>query len=418
MLDNVEIRVKAGDGGNGAVSFRRQKFLACGGPDGGDGGKGGDVIIKADESITTLNYFHNNKLYKAENAGHGQNQKKYGKGGANLCLLVPVGTIIQTYDNSGELLVLADLDQNQKEVVVAKGGQGGLGNARFASATNQTPRLAEKGVVGEAKDIILELRILADVGIIGYPNVGKSSLLGMATAANPKIGDYAFTTMSPILGVVESTSERFVMCEIPGLIDGAHLGKGLGHSFLRHAMRTRVLIHLLDGSSDSPIDDMIAIRNELYLYDIDLANKPQVVVINKIDKPEVGERKTELSEMFHSAGVTPFFISAATGDGVKEVLQEVLELLRQNPITIRAKELQEVQPRAIKPGLSVKETEGVFVISSPGLERLVSGSDIKDPEVRRQIAGRITSPRLRHVIESAGIKTGDKIRIADFEWIW
>jgi len=419
MLDRVEIKIKAGDGGNGAVTFRREKFVPYGGPDGGDGGKGGDVVAKANVSLNTLAFFHNGKLYKAENAGHGQHQKKHGKNGVDILLEVPVGTMVLTYNDNGDKLLLADLIMDQQCSVVALGGKGGLGNSHFASAANQTPRLAEKGVVGEEKNIIFELRLLADVGIIGYPNVGKSSLLNAATAANPKIADYAFTTLEPMLGVVQTTKQRFVICEIPGLIEGAHLGKGLGHDFLRHAVRTRVLIHLLDGVSSSPVDDMIAVNNELSLFDASLSRKPQIVVINKIDIRDVNERQVELCKMFGSVGIKPCFISAATGDGVTELMEEVLDLLQKQPLPALPKEEMPVlYPRGIAAGLSVENVDGIFVIHSSGLERMVAGSDISNPEVRRQIGRRITSPRLRHVIERAGIKAGNKIRIGNFEWMW
>ena len=419
MLDRVEIKIKAGDGGDGAVTFRHEKFVPYGGPDGGDGGKGGDVLAKADASLNTLAFFHNGKLYKAENAGCGQRQKKHGRNGDDLLLAVPVGTMVQTYDDDGNLVILSDLTADQQCAVIANGGKGGLGNSHFASAANQAPRLAEKGVAGEEKDIVLELRLLADVGIIGYPNVGKSSLLNAATAANPKIANYAFTTLEPILGVVQTTKQRFAICEIPGLIDGAHLGKGLGYDFLRHAVRTRVLVHLLDGASPSPVDDMIAVNNEISLFDASLSRKPQIVAINKTDIPDVHARKAELRKVFKNAGIRIHFISAATGDGIKELMEEVLELLRQHPLPeLPKEEMVELYPRGMTLGLSVEESDGYFIIYSPGLERMVAGSDIRNPEVRRQIGRRISSPRLRHVIERAGIKAGDKIRIGDFEWTW
>ena len=420
MLDKVEIMVKAGDGGDGAVTFRREKFVPYGGPDGGDGGKGGDVIVKADKSLTTLTFFHNRKLYKAEDAGHGHRKKMHGKNGDDLLLMVPTGTVVHTREGREEPVVLADLSQPEQQVTVVKGGRGGLGNSHFASSTNQTPRLAEKGGAGEEKDIILELKLIADVGIIGYPNVGKSSLLGSSTAANPKIADYAFTTLEPMLGMVETAQERFVICEIPGLIEGAHMGRGLGHDFLRHAVRTRVLIHLLDGASPSPADDMIAVNNELSLFDASLSRKPQIVVINKIDKPEVKERKAELRKLFKNAGITVRFVSAATGEGVKELMDEVLALLKQNPLPQVSKEAEVpvLHPQGRDVGVYVEEEEGVFVVHSPELERLVAGSDVNDPEVRRQLGNRISGPRLRHILERAGVKPGAKIRIGDFDWVW
>jgi len=419
MLDKVTIKVKAGDGGHGVVTFRREKFVPYGGPDGGDGGKGGDVIVKADPCITTLAFFHNRKLYLAESAGHGERKRKHGRNGASLVLNVPVGTVVLERGEEGDM-VLADLARPGDEVMVAKGGGGGLGNSHFASPTNQTPRLAEAGIPGEEKDIILELKLIADVGIIGYPNVGKSSLLAAATAANPRIADYAFTTLEPMLGVVEAGPDRFVLCEIPGLIEGAHLGRGLGHDFLRHAVRTRVLIHLLDGSSASPVDDMIAVNNELSLFDASLSRKSQIVVVNKIDRPDVRERMAELKKTFKSVGIMLRFVSAATGEGVKELMDEVLSLLQKipPPKTPREAAVPVLRPRGKEPGLSVEELDGAFVIRSPELERLVAGSDFRDPEVRRQLGNRFTRPRLRHALERAGIKPGDKIRIGEFEWIW
>jgi GTP-binding protein len=367
-----------------------------------------------------MTFFHNRRLYKAENADSGRRKKQHGKNGADLVLTVPLGTVVQTIDELGESVWLADLAESGQQVVAVKGGKGGLGNSHFASSTNQTPRLAEKGVPGEEKDIILELKLIADVGIIGYPNVGKSSLLGAATAANPKIADYAFTTLEPMLGMVETAKERFVLCEIPGLIEGAHLGKGLGHDFLRHAVRTRVLIHLLDGTSPSPVDDMIAVNNELSLFDSSLSRKSQIVVINKVDRPEVKERKTELKKTFKSIGMTPHFVSAASGEGVADLMDDVLLLLQKAPTPEKPKEAEVpvLRPKGREIGFNVEEEDGVFVVRSPELERLVAGSDVRDPEVRRQLGNRIARPHIRHIMERAGLKPGDKIRIGDFEWTW
>jgi GTP-binding protein len=328
--------------------------------------------------------------------------------------------MIQGVDEDGEAVMIADLAKPGQQAVVANGGKGGLGNSHFASPTNQAPRLAEKGVPGEEKEIILELKLIADVGIIGFPNAGKSSLLAAATRANPKIADYAFTTLEPMQGVVETSQERFVLCEIPGLIKDAHLGKGLGHDFLRHSVRTRVLIHLIDGSAPSPVDNMIAVNNELSLFEAALSRKPQIVVINKIDMPEVKERKTELRKTFKSIGINVHFISASTGEGVEKLMDDVLELLRENPLpeTPPEAEVPVLYPKGKGPGLTIEEQNGVFIVHSPGLERLVAGSDIRDSEVRRQIGNRLNNPRIRHVMERAGLKPGNKIRIADFEWIW
>jgi GTP-binding protein len=419
MLDKVEIKVRAGDGGNGVVTFRRAKFVAYGGPDGGDGGVGGDVIIKADECTSTLSFYRNHKLYKAEDAGHGSKNKRHGKNGDDLTLLVPPGTVVQTLDDIGEPLLIADLAQPGASVVVAKGGRGGQGNWHFSSSTNQTPRLAESGDPGEEQDLILELKLIADVGIIGFPNVGKSSLLAAATAASPKIADYAFTTLEPQLGMVETATERFLMCEIPGLIEGAHLGKGLGHDFLKHAVRTRVMVHLLDGTSPSPIDDMIAVNNELSLFESSLSRKAQIVAINKADREDVQKRKPELKKMFKLAGINPRFVSAASGEGVRELMDDVYALLQKNPAPEIPKEVVTVlRPKGKGQGMTADRVGDVMIIHSPGLERLVAGSDFNDPEVRRQLANRITGNRLRPVFVRAGVKPGDKIRIGEFEWTW
>ena len=329
MFDRVEIKVKAGSGGNGIVSFRREKFVPFGGPDGGDGGDGGDVIIRADAGVNTLRIFRQKRFYMADNGREGEGKRKHGKKGKDLVVPVPVGTVVAHKTHIGGDVVIADLAEPGQQVVVAKGGKGGLGNAHFASATNQAPRIAQKGEAGEATSLILELRIIADVGIIGYPNTGKSTLLAAASAARPKIASYPFTTREPVLGAVERGSQLFVLAEIPGLIDGAHLGRGLGHDFLRHIERTRMLIHLIDGSSASPVDNMIKVNTELSLYDSALAQKPQLVVVNKIDLPEVRSRLAEIRAAFSQAGIKALFISAATGEGVAELMTDTEKMLAQ-----------------------------------------------------------------------------------------
>ncbi|MFC1875566.1 GTPase ObgE, partial [Chloroflexota bacterium] len=301
MFDIAEIAVRAGDGGNGIASFRREKFVPFGGPDGGDGGKGGDVIVRADAGVTNLKVFRWQGVYRAGDGLDGKGQKKHGKNGADKELLVPVGTVVLLKVEEDGNTVLADLSEPGQRVVAAKGGGGGLGNVHFASSTNQTPRIAQRGESGEEKSITLELRLIADVGIIGYPNVGKSSLLATASAAKPKIAGYPFTTLEPVLGVVLVDHRSFVMAEIPGLIVGASLGRGLGHDFLRHVVRTKALIHLLDGGSAAPVEDMIQVNNELALFDSALAKKPQLVAVNKFDLPDVRARVKEMKESFSHA---------------------------------------------------------------------------------------------------------------------
>ncbi|MBI2832550.1 MAG: GTPase ObgE, partial [Chloroflexi bacterium] len=280
MFEKVEIGVEAGNGGSGSISFRREKFVPFGGPDGGDGGKGGDVFLQADRSVTALGEYISRRLYRAGKGKNGSGGRKRGKNGEDLVLKVPVGTVVADVAQGA---VIADLAKDGERVIVARGGKGGWGNAHYASASNQAPRIAQKGENGEEKRLLLELRIIADVGIIGYPNVGKSTLLASATAARPKIADYPFTTTEPVLGVVKSGERSFVMAEIPGLIEGAHTGRGLGHEFLRHALRTKIIVHLINGASENPVEDMIKVNNELEMYDSGLTRKPQIVAVNKVD---------------------------------------------------------------------------------------------------------------------------------------
>jgi GTP-binding protein len=331
MFDWVEIVVRGGDGGDGIVSFRHEKFVPFGGPDGGDGGNGGDVVVRADSVVDNLRAFRPKRRYRADDGRNGGDKKKHGKKGESLLLAVPVGTVVSYKSQIGGDSLIADLGMLGQQAVVARGGKGGRGNARFATSTNQAPQIAETGEAGEEQAIILELKLIADVGLIGYPNVGKSTLLAAVSAARPKIASYPFTTREPVLGMVEVGNLSFVLAEIPGLIDGAHLGKGLGHDFLRHIVRTRVLIHLVDGSSSSPAEDMAKVNTELSLFDSALAQKPQLVAVNKIDLPQVKARLDEIKKSFSAAGSQAFFISAATGEGTLELMAQVVNLLQSVP---------------------------------------------------------------------------------------
>ena len=324
-MNNVEILVTGGNGGDGKVNFRREKFVPFGGPDGGDGGDGGNVYIAADRGVTTLGQFRRKKRFRAASGGDGGKKKMHGANGDDLLIMVPVGTLIHSKENEQEVL-LADLDQHSRKVLAARGGSGGLGNIHFTTARNKAPRVATKGEPGEERCLVLDMRLIADVGIIGYPNVGKSTLLTALSNAKPRIADYPFTTREPALAVVEAGMKTFVLAEIPGLINGAHLGRGLGHDFLRHVERTKVLLHLLDGSSPSVIDDMKNLNRELALYKSSLAQKRQLVAVNKIDLPDVKVRLPEISRMFDSMEITAFFISAVTGQGVPDLLSAVAEM--------------------------------------------------------------------------------------------
>ncbi|MFC1977762.1 GTPase ObgE [Chloroflexota bacterium] len=421
MFDRVEIKVRAGDGGDGAVTFRREKFVPFGGPDGGDGGDGGDVVIMADPSITSLRVFKRKRLYLAGNGGNGKGKRKYGKKGEDLILRVPVGTIIRDTTQINEDVLIADCEQPGQQVVVARGGKGGLGNTHFASSTNQAPRIAQKGEAREENSLILELRLIADVGIIGYPNVGKSTLLSAASAAKPKVASYPFTTIEPILGVVEVGQKSFVLAEIPGLIDGAHLGRGLGHDFLRHIVRTKILIHLIDGSSASPVEDMIRVNTELSLFDSALAQKPQLAVVNKIDLPQVRARLSQIKDVFSSAGAPVLFVSAAGGEGVSELMVAATKMLNQVAAEVAAgkklpKKVFRPQPR--NAGVSVHKEEDTFVVVALGLERIVARVDITDPDVRWQFQKQLARLGVRKALERAGVKPGDKVRCGNSEWEW
>jgi len=421
MFDRVEIVVKAGSGGDGVVSFRREKFVPFGGPDGGDGGDGGDVIIMADSTVTSLRKFMPKKVYRAADGKDGKGRRQHGKKGENLILTVPVGTVVAYKTQIGDDTLISDLEQPDQQIVVVKGGKGGWGNAHFASSTNQAPQIARKGEVGEEHSIILEMRLIADVGIIGYPNAGKSTLLAAASAAKPKIADYPFTTREPILGVAEVDQRNFVLAEIPGLINGAHLGRGLGHDFLRHIMRTKILIHLIDGSSASPGENMMRVNTELSLFDSALAQKPQLVVINKIDLPQVQARLAEIKDTFGSAGITVLFVSAATGEGVSQLMAETLKLLSQVATKVEAggkipKKVFRPQPKDI--GASVHKEGDIFVVVASELESIIVKTDMTRPEVRWQLKEQLARLGVNKALEKAGVKPGDKVRCGNVEWEW
>jgi GTP-binding protein len=418
VYDVVEIRVRAGDGGDGAISFRHEKFVPFGGPDGGDGGDGGGVIIGADAAITNLLGFHREASYKAEHGHNGQGSKKHGRRGEDLVLSVPVGTLISDREQHGVDALIADLGQVGQRVVVARGGKGGLGNVHFASSTNQAPQLAQKGELGEEKALLLELRLIADVGIIGYPNVGKSTLLAAASAAKPEVADYPFTTRAPVVGVAEVGLDTFVLAEIPGLIEGANLGRGLGQDFLRHATRTRMFLHVVDGSSPSPAEDMTRVNTELGLFDAALAREPQLVVVNKIDQPEVRARLGEIVENFRSIGVTPLAISAATGEGVTELMAYTCGMLKK--IVDTRKEVPEkvFHPQPRGSSVTVHREGDTFVVRAPALERIIARSNVADAGVRWQLNQQAERLGVGRALKKAGAAPGDKIRCGGLEWEW
>ncbi|WP_457641346.1 GTPase ObgE [Persephonella sp.] len=327
FIDKAKIHVKAGDGGNGCVAFRREKFVRMGGPSGGNGGKGGDIIIQADSSLKTLMDFKYKKHFKAERGQHGSGSNKHGRSGRDLILKVPVGTVIKDTETGK---IIADLVKDGQSVVVAKGGKGGKGNAAFKTSTNQSPDYAEEGQVGEEKWIELELKLLADIGIIGFPNAGKSTLISILSHAKPKIADYPFTTLTPVLGVLQfDYGKSVVLADIPGLIEGASEGAGLGHEFLRHIERTKALLHLIDISDfreREPIDAFITINNELAKYSPKLLEKPQIVVGNKIDMLSDRSEIDKLKEYFEKEGYSFIPVSLVTKEGIDQLIGKIAEL--------------------------------------------------------------------------------------------
>jgi GTP-binding protein len=328
MIDEREFIVGGGYGGDGCVSFRKEKYVPFGGPDGGDGGDGGNVVVVANPNLVDLSLMGWKKEFIAENGRRGGSGRKRGKKGEDLAISVPVGTMVFTKADSGEEIPLADLRIPGQKVLVAKGGRGGLGNTRFATAVNQAPEIASKGAPGEKRHIIIEVKLITDICIVGQPNSGKSTLLAAISGAKPEIADYPFTTRQPILGVMPNDRRDFIVAEIPGLVEGAHLGKGLGNEFLRHAERTKLLIYLLDGSSPTVIDDLSTLDKEIALYK-GLSHKPKIVAVNKIDLPEVQARLPEVKQCFAKLGVPVFYISAVSGQAVLELMRKAMEMVDQ-----------------------------------------------------------------------------------------
>jgi GTP-binding protein len=419
LLDRVELEVQAGDGGNGVVSFRREKYVPRGGPDGGDGGHGGSVVLAADAALTTLAGFRRRRGYHAERGRHGEGGKRHGRSGEDLVIAVPVGTIVTRVGASEAGEVVADLTVPVQRVVVAGGGKGGRGNARFATSTRQAPRIAERGQRGEQARVLLDLKLLSDVGIVGLPNVGKSTLLRAVSAARPKVADYPFTTLEPVLGVVEVGYESFVLADLPGIIEGAHEGAGLGHQFLRHVERTRVLVHLVDGSRPDPVADLHTLNRELGWYSEELAHKRQQMVVNKFDLPGVSAGRAELDARLRTLGHDPLFISAATGEGVADLLRRLLALL--SAIEVPAPAVAEVpvlRPRGRQPSFTVTKGDGLFVVEGGGPVSLVEMMGVESEEARLEVRRRLTRMGVVSALRRAGIRAGDRVRFGSVEMEW
>lgn len=365
----------------------------------------------------SLMKYRHQRHFKAGDGARGFGQRCSGKSGADIIVKVPVGTLIREKE-TGQ--VVADLDHHGDRVVAAHGGKGGLGNTHFASSTNQAPKLAQTGVSGQSTTLSLELKLIADAGIIGLPNAGKSSLLAAISAARPKVAAYPFTTLEPVLGVIEAAGRRWVVADVPGLIEDAHLGKGLGHQFLRHVARTRVLIHLIDGSAVQPVNDMVKINTELTLYDPLLGQKSQLVAVNKIDLPEVHNRIPELKTMFKTAGVKVVFISAATGEGIDTLLAEIDRLLQEKPALEpeTEDEMKVFRPSPQKEKVIVEREVDGWHVYSDEFERLVAGSETNDTEVKRQLFGELWRWGVERALRAAKLKPGDKFFIGNVEFYW
>ncbi len=420
MIDTVEIVVQAGNGGDGFLAFRREKFVARGGPEGGDGGNGGSIYLISTSDENTLQHLSYKRRYRAAHGTGGKQSNKHGRNGEDIEIRVPVGTIVSQALGADEGVPPIDLSEDGMKVLIARGGSGGRGNARFVTSTNQEPLLREAGEQGDTRQLALEVKVLADVGVIGVPNAGKSSFLARVTAARPKIAAYPFTTLEPVLGVVENRGETFVLADIPGLIEGAHAGVGLGHEFLRHAERTRVFLHILDGEGVDPIKDFKQVNEELQLYLPEMANRRQVVVINKIDLPEVQERLPEQLKELAALGVEPQSMSAATGDGIQVVLDKLLAGVDPTAEKRKPKKVIAIDgaPRRLKTGFIATLEDGTLDVRWVTAQRLVALVDLDDPRIVGQLFREFMRLGVLAGLEAKGVKYGDPIQIGDWLFPW
>ena len=432
FYDYVKIFVKAGDGGNGSASFRREKFIPNGGPDGGDGGRGGSVVLMVDPNLNTLVDYHYQTHYRAERGEHGRGKNQHGKNGEDLLLRVPPGTVVREEDGD----TLADLTRPGQQVVAAKGGRGGRGNTHFTTSKEQAPHFAEQGDPGVERTLELELKLLADAGLIGFPNAGKSSLLRRISAARPKVASYPFTTLEPNLGMVRIGEDRsFVVADLPGLVEGAHTGTGLGHRFLRHTERTTVLVHVVDTAGTEgrdPLEDIRVINQELQVYNPELAGRPQVIAANKIDLPQARENLPLLRQGFPDAQVYP--ISAVTGEGVDQLLLGISRLLDEHrpgrslgaPQDQEDQDVLVIRGEPAERGFTIVKTApagssgpgAVWQVSGKGVERLVARFDSNNPAALRYLQHTLKRIGMDKSLQSKGIKQGDIVKIREFEFEW
>lgn len=424
FVDQVKIYVKAGNGGDGMVAFRREKFVPNGGPAGGDGGKGADVVFVVDEGLRTLVDFRFKRIFKAEHGEHGMSKSMHGRGAEDLVVKVPQGTIVKDID-TGE--IIADLVAHGQRAVVAKAGRGGRGNKRFATPANPAPELSENGEPGQERNVQLELKVLADVGLVGFPSVGKSTLLSVVSAARPKIAAYHFTTIVPNLGMVDAGDGRsFVMADLPGLIEGASQGVGLGHQFLRHIERTRVIVHVIDMSGSEgrvPYEDYMAINNELEQYNLRLMERPQIIVANKMDMPDAEENLNEFKTKI-AEDIPVFPISAVTKTGLRELLLAIADKLETTP-EFPLNEILEQEDEdtvlykyvAEEPDFEIsREPDGTFVLSGAKIERLFTMTNFERDASISRFARQLRAMGVDEALRKRGAKDGDIVRLLDYEF--
>lgn len=421
FTDYTKIIIKSGNGGDGAITFRREKYVAAGGPDGGDGGRGGNIYFRVDPNANTLIDFRFTKKFKAQNGENGSGSNRYGKAGEDLYIDVPIGTIIKDVETGK---VVADLSKEGQEELVLKGGRGGKGNSHFATSTRQAPRFSQGGEKGIEKEVILELKLLADVGLIGFPNVGKSTFLSVVTSATPKIADYHFTTLEPNLGVVKSEyGDSFVIADIPGIIEGASNGTGLGLQFLRHIERTRLLLHVIDvsgGEGRNPVKDFKTINEELKNYSEKLSKRKQIIVANKIDSMQDENLYKNLEELANENKMEIYKISAATGQGIKELLTRVSEILKQLP----KEELIKKEERKIytleekDDGYTITKEKDMWVVDGPAVQRIMRRVNLEDNESMHYFQKCLDSLGVNQKLKEAGVQEGDTVRVVDWELEW
>lgn len=420
FIDKAKIFIKAGKGGNGAISFRREKYIAAGGPDGGDGGKGGNVVFRVELGMTTLMDFKYKRKYVAQNGEDGMRRRRKGKSGEDIIIKVPQGTIVRDAESNR---IIADLSTPGKDYILAKGGNGGWGNDHFATAVRQTPNFAKNGQPGDEREIILELKLLADVGLVGFPNVGKSTILSRTTKADPKIANYHFTTLEPNLGVVDLGDHRgFVLADIPGIIEGASEGVGLGHEFLRHIERTRILIHVVDVSSvegRNPVEDFDIINSELSKYDMALEERPQIIAANKTDIVQDEAVYEEFMDEMTSRGYTVYPISAAMGKGVDELMQKVYEeLSKLPPIQIFEPEM-DIEAEEFEPddeGFSIKRENEYFIVEGSWIEAVGGSVNFSDNESLAYFQRALLNKGVIEALIDMGIREGQIVKIGDLEF--